>query len=433
MEKQSDSNPPSAAHSIDVLPAAPVEDEENHDNGPPDGGFKAWAVVAGGLINYCATFGLLNSFGTFQTYYQNDLLKGTSPSAISWIGSIQLFLLFIAGLAMGPAFDKFGARRMTVPGMILYVLSLMLTSFCTKYYQIFLSQGILFGIADAMVFYPTISAINMWFDKKRGIALGIVVAGSSIGDIIWPILVHYLLGQVGFPWTLRIVGFICLGMMLISTVLIVERRGNGTQDRHIDKKILKKELLSPIYTMVTAGFTFAYLGMFIPFYYLPQYGMAYGMSSTMGNYLLAILNAGSFFGRIISGFLADKIGGFNMTVATSLLSSIVLLTLLSAKTEASIIAFSAIYGLFSGGLISLQAATVARLTVNINTYGTMIGVQMAVNSIGVLIGNPIAGALVQHEDGGFNGMIIFAGVTLLFGSVLFIVSRITAAPKIKAF
>lgn len=154
--------------------------------------------------------------------------------------------------------------------------------------------------------------------------------------------------------------------------------------------------------MVTAGFTSAYLGMLIPFYYFPEYGMTYGMSSAMGNYLLATLNAGSFFGRIISRFLADKIGGFvslpglfkwfglsintttrfNMTVTTSFPSSIVLLTLLSAKNEASIVAFSAIYGLFPGGLISLQAAKVAWLTVNMNTYGTMIGLQMAVNPIG---------------------------------------------------
>ncbi|KAJ9293895.1 hypothetical protein DTO271G3_7271 [Paecilomyces variotii] len=85
MEKQSGPTPPPATRSGDVLPApaAPMEDEDNRDNGPLDGGFKAWAVVAGGLINYCATFGLLNSFGTFQTYYQNDLLEGTSPSAIS--------------------------------------------------------------------------------------------------------------------------------------------------------------------------------------------------------------------------------------------------------------------------------------------------------------------------------------------------------------
>lgn len=52
---------------------------------------------------------------------------------------------------MGPAFDNFGARRLTVPGMVLYILSLMLTSLGTKYYQIFLSQGVLFGIADAMM------------------------------------------------------------------------------------------------------------------------------------------------------------------------------------------------------------------------------------------------------------------------------------------
>ena len=63
----------------------------------------------------------------------------------------QLFLLFIAGLPMGPAFDKYGARRLTIPGGFLYVLSLMMTSLGYKYYQILLSQGILFGIADAMV------------------------------------------------------------------------------------------------------------------------------------------------------------------------------------------------------------------------------------------------------------------------------------------
>lgn len=241
----------------------------------------------------------------------------------------------------------------------------------------------------------------MWFDKKRGIALGIVVSGSSIGDVIWPILIKYLLGEVGFPWTLRIVGFMCLGMMLISTTLIVERRDNDTHGGRVDKDSLKKELMSPTYLMATAGFTFGYLGMFIPFYYLPLYGLAHGMKPTMANNLLAILNGGSFFGRIISGYLADNVGvlvpnlslcalttvanghyRFNVTVVTSLLSSITLLSLLSIVTEPSIIAFSALYGLFSGGLISLQAVSVARLTVNMDTYGTKIGVQMAINSIG---------------------------------------------------
>lgn len=209
---------------------------------------------------------------------------------------------------MGPAFDKFGARELTIPGMILYVLSLMLTSLGKKYYQIFLAQGILFGIADAMVFYPTISAINMWFDKRRGIALGIVVSGSSIGDIIWPIFIKYLLDKMEFGWTLRIVGFICLGLMLISTVLVVERREAATGAAPVNRQSLKKELTSLTYVLVTLGFTCAYLGMFIPFYYLPTYGQAHGMKPTMANNLLAILNGGSFFGRLISGYLADKTG-----------------------------------------------------------------------------------------------------------------------------
>ncbi|KAH6639998.1 hypothetical protein BKA67DRAFT_489347, partial [Truncatella angustata] len=55
-----------------------------------DGGIEAWTVLFGGFITYCATFGLLDSYGTFQTYYQEEILKGSSMSAISWIGSIQV-------------------------------------------------------------------------------------------------------------------------------------------------------------------------------------------------------------------------------------------------------------------------------------------------------------------------------------------------------
>ncbi|KAI0205153.1 MFS general substrate transporter [Astrocystis sublimbata] len=352
-------------------------------NGAPDGGAKAWGVVAGGLINYIATFGLLNSFGTFQTYYENELLPHESASTISWIGSIQLFLLFATGIVLGPAFDKFGAIRMTIPGTFLYILSLELTSLGKEYYQIFLAQGILFGIADAMLFYPTISAINMWFDRKRGLALGIVVAGSSIGDIIWPILIHYLFGKIGFGWTVRAVGFICLGLLIVSVFLVVERHdekkpGNVTTD----KKNLKQELKSPAYISLTSGFTLAYLGLFVPFYYLPSYGLAHDLDPTTANNLLAFLNAGSFVGRIISGYLADTVGAFNVAIITSLLSSVTVFSLIAITTEPSIIAFSVLYGLFSGGLISLQSVCLARLTSDMGTYGTKIGILMAVNSIG---------------------------------------------------
>lgn len=66
-------------------------------NRVPDGGVRAWSVAVGGFLTYFATFGLLNSFGTFQTYYATDLLAGTSQSTIAWIGSIQVFYSCLLG------------------------------------------------------------------------------------------------------------------------------------------------------------------------------------------------------------------------------------------------------------------------------------------------------------------------------------------------
>ncbi|KAK7909086.1 hypothetical protein PG985_014964 [Apiospora marii] len=388
---------------------------------------RAWGVVLGGFINYFATFGLLNTFGLFQTFYQTELLQGTSSSTISWIGSIQLFLLFIGGMAVGPAFDKVGARRLTVPGTLLYVLAFMFTSLGTRFYQILLAQGFLYGIASALLFYPTISVINVWFDKNRGLALGIVVSGSSIGGIVWPIVIEKLIGRVGFGWAMRVVGFICLGVLSASSALVVEspkppRRRDDSQAVQDDKQTVgaKAELLNTGYLLLAAGFTFAYLGMFIPFYYIPLYGIDHGFSFDMATNLLSILNAGSFVGRLASGFLSDMFG-----VGT------LLFCLLVMKTKPTIIAFSVLYGLFTGGLISLQSGCVARITANVDIIGLKIGVLMAICSVGALAGGPVGGALVAHDNGGYTAMIIFSGATLLFAGVLFIMARFALASELR--
>lgn len=71
---------------------------------PPDGGLKAWTAVAAGHLVIMNTWGYINSFGVFQTYYANELALGP-PATISWIGSIQVFLLFFIGTFTGRITD----------------------------------------------------------------------------------------------------------------------------------------------------------------------------------------------------------------------------------------------------------------------------------------------------------------------------------------
>jgi nitrate/nitrite transporter NarK len=108
-------------------------------------------------------------------------------------------------------------------GSFLHVFGLMMASISTEYYQFLLSQAVCSPIGASMVFYPSFSATLTWFYKKRGIAVGIAAAGSSLGGVIFPIMVQRLVTEVGFGWTMRISAFLILGLLIIANVFIKSR------------------------------------------------------------------------------------------------------------------------------------------------------------------------------------------------------------------
>lgn len=82
---------------------------------PPEGGLRAWLVVAGAACVFFSCLGFMNSFGVFQEYYMANQLRDKSPDAISWIGSLTAFIQFAAGVVSGPLFDRIGAWVRRVP------------------------------------------------------------------------------------------------------------------------------------------------------------------------------------------------------------------------------------------------------------------------------------------------------------------------------
>ncbi|KAK8205025.1 major facilitator superfamily domain-containing protein [Phyllosticta capitalensis] len=419
--------------SSEALPSSYTADDAHGGSADKPNRVRAAIVVAGGFIAYFVTFGLLNTFGTFETYYHDELLHGYNPSTISWIGSIQLFLLFIGGMFAGPAFDAFGARAVFIPGGVLYVFSLMMTSLCKEYYQLALAQGVLYGIANAMLFYPTISTIQSWFSHRRGLATGIVISGSSIGGIVWPIIIQKLFNTIGFAWTVRTVAFICLGLLIPASWFIVEKKTSGPKPP-LPKDAFSSPFKDGKYLVTTASFFFIFWGMFLPFYYLPTYGLSHGMSKDGANYLLAYLNAGSFFGRLFSGWMADKIGPFNITVLCSVVAGVLALGLYANQEDYSLagtVTFSVLFGLFSGGLISLQATCVTRITPHLNVIGLRIGLMLAICSFGALTGAPLGGALLSDRTD-WDGFLGFTAASLLFGALLAIWARFKGEKRLMA-
>ncbi|KAL1846475.1 hypothetical protein Daus18300_014245, partial [Diaporthe australafricana] len=168
-------------------------------HGFPEGGLRAWLVVSGSAATMFCTFGYLTGFGIYQQWYGDNQLKSYTQSDISWIGSVQIFLNFSGGLAGGPILDRYGSVAM-LPVSISYVVSLVLTSFCKEYYQFFLAQAVLAGICLGFLFSNALTIIGHYFDKRYGLASGIVMAGAALGGVIFPITLNRLLNEVGLSF-----------------------------------------------------------------------------------------------------------------------------------------------------------------------------------------------------------------------------------------
>ncbi|KAK6519228.1 hypothetical protein TWF281_003064 [Arthrobotrys megalospora] len=391
----------------------------------PDGGLQSWLVVVGASIALFCSFGYVNAFGVYEAYYLSVILKGKTADDIAWIGSIQIAFIFGSGLFAGSIFDRYGARVIIVPASIMLVVSVMLTSICKEYYQFLLCQGILGGLSQGALFTPAVGCIGHYFNKKRAAAMGIVVAGSSLGGVILPIMLANLLERTTFGWTVRSIGFLFIGLLWITCVTVVERlpHRKGTF-------FLPQAFRNPSYSLLVAGNFFILWGLFTPFFFIPTFALNLGMSHSMSIYLVSILNGLSFPGRILPGIIADKIGRMNCMIIAPIVTCILIWCWLGVHTAAGLITLTAFFGFWSGSVISLFPAVMAQIVPNPREMGTYLGMAMGISGVAGLTGSPIAGALLTHY--GYTAAISFSGSCMIVGTAFLLVARYLYNPKIFA-
>jgi hypothetical protein len=148
---------------------------------PPDGGLKAWLQVIAGFMLFFNTWGLLNTFGVYQTYYESGELFQASSSDISWIGSVQAFCLLVVGFITGPLFDKGHLRLLLILGSFGVVFGHMMLSLCSTFWQTLLAQGFVIGLGAGCLFVPAVAILPTYFQTKLGLVVGLAASGSSMG------------------------------------------------------------------------------------------------------------------------------------------------------------------------------------------------------------------------------------------------------------
>jgi MFS family permease len=189
---------------------------------PPNGGWVAWSQVFGGHIVTFFVWGFITSFGMFQAYYTSTDVS--SPSNISWIGSLMLFFLMLIPLWSGSASDVGHFRLILRVGILLWMVGIFTTSVCREYWQFLLAQGVCIGVANGFLFVPTMSVVSTYFDpSRRSLAIGLILCGSATGGMIFPIMLNRLFGLIGFGWAVRCFGFMALALLVLAERLLKKR------------------------------------------------------------------------------------------------------------------------------------------------------------------------------------------------------------------
>ena len=212
---------------------------------------------------------------------------------------VQQCLIYAAGILLGKAFDSYGPTGLLIFGGLAQVFGLMMTSISKEYYQIFLAQAICSAIGASAIVYGTLGAMATWWKVKRATAYGIATSGSSMGGVIFPVMVNRLIPRVGFGWTIRALAFIILFGAIVSIATIRSNRAHAPSPFNMQAYITP--LADKRFALLCVSMTLFGFGLFLPFNFIPSAAQYLGMSSDLSIYAIAILNAVSVFGRVLPG------------------------------------------------------------------------------------------------------------------------------------
>ncbi|GAP84976.2 putative mfs mcp solute carrier family 16 (monocarboxylic acid transporters) member 10 [Rosellinia necatrix] len=386
---------------------------------PPDGGLKAWTQVAMGFFALFSTWGYANSFGSFQEYYTQTLPQ--SPSTISWIGGVQVFLSLTVGVFSGRLLDAGFFVPTFFAGIVVQTLGIFLMSVSTQYWQLILTQGALSGIGAGLYFTPAISLVNTYFDKRRGFAVGLTTTGNSVGGIVYPLIVRELIPKLGFAWTTRVIGFLNLGLLSFAFVFMRPRLPPRKSGPIVDLGAFK----DPRFVGFLISSFFAYWANYYTFYYIGSYGtQALKLSYSSASVLIIVINGVGVPVRILVPMVADRVGNLNVIAPLSLVWAVVSFGWLAVRGVAGYYAFAAVYGVVAAGFQCLFPSTVARITPRLDTIGTRLGMAFGINAIASLTGPPIGGAIQAAAGGRFWAPQVWAATSTLIAFVLFTALRL---------
>ncbi|KAL8674556.1 MAG: hypothetical protein Q9168_001074 [Polycauliona sp. 1 TL-2023] len=293
-------------------------------------------------------YGWVNSsYGVFLAYYlDNDYYPGATALQFAFVGGLSISQALLVSPIATITTRLYGTNVTLLIGVFLETLALIGASFTREIWQLFLSQGVCFGLGMGFLFVGSVGIVPQWFTTKRSLANGIATAGSGIGGLMYSLATNAMIQSLGIGWAFRILGILAFTVNTVCALLMKDRNKTiGSTQLAFDHTLFKKRE----YLLTLAWGFFSMLGYIVLLFSLPSYATSIGLSSKQGSIVGALLNLGQGLGRPAVGMVSDSVGRINIAFLCTFVAGLLCLVIwIFAKSFGVLVFFAVLVGTVSG-------------------------------------------------------------------------------------
>jgi len=322
-----------------------------------------------------------------QSEFGVDRGMATLPYTASMLG------FGIGSLLVGQLVDRYGFMRPALLSALFLGSGFFLGAYAPSIALLTIVQGFLIGLGSSAAFGPLIADVSLWFQKRRGIAVAIAACGNYFAGSIWPIVMQPLLTSYGWRGTYLVIGAICLVTMIPLALLLARRpadiEASSVRGRPVADLGLSPRTLQALLVVAGLGCCVA---MSMPQVHIVAYCMDLGYGPARGAELLSLMLATGIISRLVSGVLADYIGGIKTLLIGAVLQGLSLLFYIPFDGLASLYIVSALFGLAQGGIVPTYAVIV-REYMPAREAGKRVGIVIMATILGMALGGWLSGVI----------------------------------------
>jgi MFS family permease len=389
-----------------------------------------WIVVAAAFWVIAVTSGSFYSYGVFFKPMLAEF--GWNRQLGSGVMGVACLIYVLILPFVGHLADRRGPRWVMAVSAGLLGLGYVLGSGIRSALQLYLFVGVLGGLSYPGLLPVPVAVVSRWFDRNRGLALGIALAGVGVGTLAMPALLALLVSAYGWRTAFAVLGFaVCLSCVPPCLMAMRDPEGNGasppaagppeilgagSQAENGPGLSMREAIRTRVFWILFAqyGICIAVLGMMM--IHIVPHLTDRGMSSTTAANVLGAIGLGSVFGRILAGILADKYGVIRILAACLIAKVIVLFFFPRASGFAVAYVLGVCYGVSYGGFMVVIPALTS-LLFGLQAMGAIFATVSVAEGIGFGVGSYLAG-YIWDVTGSYQRMFQIAVVLIFVAMVL---------------